>query len=85
MYLKCTSILLGTSSEIVQLACASGDNLLQYILPTCPITTSATAVTGLYVLTSKAGRNVLERDAKQHTQTSNNSSWKRKHAQIKTA
>lgn len=41
---------LGTSSEIVQLACVSGDNMFnKYILPTCPITTSATAVTGLYV------------------------------------
>ncbi|XP_061173390.1 uncharacterized protein LOC133182560 [Saccostrea echinata] len=42
---------LGTSVEIVQLACVSGDNIFnRYVLPSCAITTSATAVTGLHVV-----------------------------------
>ena len=48
----------------MQLACISGDNMFnKYVLPTCPITISATAVTSLYV----SGRELFSHKEKVQT------------------
>lgn len=42
--------IIGTSAEITQLASAFGEETFnRYVLPTCPITPKATAVTGLHI------------------------------------